>query len=522
MILPSTKPGDNKVQISSGIQIDQDMDEWSIKSDPGHKIRPNLIKTQGDSLTAKVSLTDCLACSGCVTSAETVLIQKHSTEQFMKLFDPSNFVVVAISPQSLASLSLFYNQHNEVETFQKLQTVFTQLSASMVIDLSMFNLLTLQMSYDEFKEQFTQSEKYNKIKSSLGQSDINQQQQTKQPKKVFTQSKQEPGIPILSSECPGWVCYAEKVVGDQAFPFMSKVKSPQQLCGCLLKHYISLKNKISPDRVKIVTVMPCYDKKLEAVRPNFTLREDVGQENPDQEIKEVDTVLATHELVDLINTYHPDFNKIDLYKWVKQEDFLMKGSPSGWGFMELMEQFVDFCQDVKKLHTIAVLNMTSNGYLEYIFRRAAKEIFSINIDPSQPLEYQQGKNKDLKECVLNVEGETVLKFSAAYGFRNIQNVIRNIKRAKCEYDYVEIMACPGGCLNGGGQIKPAQMNMSPKDLLENLEHQIKNMEYRELVPNPEENRNIYQLIQMMSLTYRDWEKTSFKAVEKEITHNIKW
>lgn len=57
---------------------------------------------------------------------------------------------------------------------------------------------------------------------------------------------------------------------------MSKVKSPQQLCGCLLKHYISLKNKLSPENVKIVTVMPCYDKKLEAVRPNFTLSEDVG------------------------------------------------------------------------------------------------------------------------------------------------------------------------------------------------------------------------------------------------------
>ena len=80
----------------------------------------------------------------------------------------------------------------------------------------------------------------------------------------------------MSSECPGWVCYAEKVVGEQAFPFMSKVKSPQQLSGSLLKHYLSLKHKISPERVKFVTVMPCYDKKLEAVRPNFTLHEDIG------------------------------------------------------------------------------------------------------------------------------------------------------------------------------------------------------------------------------------------------------
>ena len=68
----------------------------------------------------------------------------------------------------------------------------------------------------------------------------------------------------------------------------------------------------------------------------------------------------------------------------------------------------------------------------------------------------------MTECVLEVGGKVVLRFSAAYGFRNIQNVIRNIKRGKCEYDYVEIMACPGGCLNGGGQIKPKDFGMDSK------------------------------------------------------------
>lgn len=118
---------------------------------------------------------------------------------------------------------------------------------------------------------------------------------------------------------------------------MSNVKSPQQLCGCLVKHYISLKHKIAPEFVKIVTVMPCYDKKLEAVRPNFTLREDVGQDDPDLEIKEVDTVLATHELIDLIGVEKEGFKDIELYQWAREEDIDMKGSPSGWGFMELME-----------------------------------------------------------------------------------------------------------------------------------------------------------------------------------------
>lgn len=111
----------------------------------------------------------------------------------------------------------------------------------------------------------------------------------------------------------------------------------------------------------------------------------------------------------------------------------------------------------------------------------------MEIDPTQPLQYVQGKNKDLKECVLEVNGKGVLRFAAAYGFRNIQNIIRNIKRGKCEYDYVEIMACPGGCLNGGGQIKPKDFGLEPKVVLEMLESQMAQMEVRELIHNPEEN-----------------------------------
>lgn len=68
-------------------------------------------------------------------------------------------------------------------------------------------------------------------------------------------------LPVISSECPGWVCYAEKRCGDLAVPHMSNVKSGQQLFGQFM-------HLINPD-AKVVTIMPCYDKKLEAVRPDF-------------------------------------------------------------------------------------------------------------------------------------------------------------------------------------------------------------------------------------------------------------
>ena len=78
------------------------------------------------------------------------------------------------------------------------------------------------------------------------------------------------------------------------------------------------------------------------------------------------------------------------------------------------------------------------------------------------------RNADFREVSLEIEGHTVLRFAAAYGFRNIQTLVRKIKRQNCEYDYVEVMACPSGCLNGGGQIK-AHKGQSMQQLLDELD-----------------------------------------------------
>lgn len=112
---------------------------------------------------------------------------------------------------------------------------------------------------------------------------------------------------MISSECPGWVCYAEKRVGDLALPHMSTTKSPQQLFGVLSRLWyqhvnptnVSLSHAndlLQSKKVKTVTLMPCYDKKLEAVRPDFIYGTEETKENHP---KEVDTVLATHELLEL-------------------------------------------------------------------------------------------------------------------------------------------------------------------------------------------------------------------------------
>ena len=90
------------------------------------------------------------------------------------------------------------------------------------------------------------------------------------------------------------------------------------------------------------------------------------------------------------------------------------------------------------------------------------------LEDSDDLVYVPGKNKDLKEVYLKgttISGKevTLLTFAQAYGFRNIQNVMRKIKQGKSPYDYVELMACPSGCVNGGGQVKLSQYQAPPAD-----------------------------------------------------------
>ena len=109
----------------------------------------------------------------------------------------------------------------------------------------------------------------------------------------------------------------------------------------------------------------------------------------------------------------------------------------------------------------------AGGALECVFRHAARTLFGHDVPPG-PLPFKAGRNADLREVSLELGGRRVLHFASAYGFRNIQNVVRRMKSGRCEYDYVEIMACPGACLNGGGQVKPAA-GTTPRALLEALE-----------------------------------------------------
>ncbi|KAJ6756775.1 CYTOSOLIC FE-S CLUSTER ASSEMBLY FACTOR CG17683-RELATED [Salix purpurea] len=365
----------------------------------------------------KISLKDCLACSGCITSAETVMLEKQSLDDFLSNIDKGKAIIVSLSPQSRASLAVYFGI-SPLQVFKKLTTFFKSLGVKAVFDTSSSRDLTLIETCHEFVNRYKQNQ-------------------------LSDNEKSNSALPMLSSACPGWICYAEKQLGSYILPFISSVKSPQQTIGATIKHHICQKMGLRPDEVYHVTVMPCYDKKLEAVRDDFVF--EVEQEDANKSglrITEVDSVLTTGEVLDLIKLKAVDFETLDDHPLDKMltnvnEEGYLYGVPG-----------------------------SSGGYAEIVFRNAARMLYGREIEG--PLAFKSLRNMDFREVTLEVDGKVVLKFALCYGFQNLQNIVRKVKIGKCDYHFVEVMACPSGCLNGGGQIKP-KPQQSPKELLQSLE-----------------------------------------------------
>ncbi|KAJ0402653.1 hypothetical protein P43SY_007518 [Pythium insidiosum] len=449
------KGGDSATSTSGVAKITLETElsaaDWAMEE----TVRPNIIRTDAKE-KATISLDDCLACSGCVTSAETVLISQQSFQEMLDVLRAQRHkrVVVTISPQSRASLAASFDLP-VIQVHRKLVTLFRNLGVHMVIDSTASGDFALLESRAEFLHRFRNQQKtvWARPPSSIAISST----KTEFVEPITAANPvQDPlrAIPMLASACPGWVCYAEKTQPN-AIPFIDTTKSPQQIAGALVKHVVAREHGIAPNEVYHVAVMPCFDKKLEASRKDFL--------DEATEAKDVDCVLATTEIIELMQALDVDFNALELAELTSDELMLSGISPDGTSVLGTS------------------LNAGSGGQLEHIFRYAAKELFGVTVDG--PLQYVAGRNSDFREVSLVVDGQEVLKFAIAYGFRNIQSIMTKIRRNKCPYHYVEIMACPSGCLNGGGQIKP-KSSLEANALLENVTSRFQELQVRSPLDNP--------------------------------------
>ena len=354
----------------------------------------------------KVSLHDCLACSGCITSAETVLLQHQSVGELLaRLADPACCVVVSVSPQSRASLAARLGC-SLAEATQQLLALLGRLGVRYVAETGASRELSLLETAAELVGRL-----------------------------------REPGggaLPLLASSCPGWVCYAEKSCGEAVLRHLSRVKSPQAVMGTLLKRLWAprLGEAAGGRRVYHCSLMPCYDKKLEASRED--LRTEAGE-------AETDCCLTTGELWSELWSA-PDTGTAAPAQALWMDEAGPGGAP--WGHA----------------------GSGSGGYADAAARGAALALWGVSLPPGTPLGWApvRGSSTDFVELRLDpppdAAGATPLRFAAVYGFRNIQTIVRQLKRGVCPYHFVEVMACPGGCLNGGGQGAP-QPGHSPQQAL---------------------------------------------------------
>lgn len=236
-------------------------------------------------------------------------------------------------------------------------------------------------------------------------------------------------LPVFTSCCPGWVNYCTKLYPSIASN-LSTVKSPQQIFGSLINTYFAKSENLASTDMFVVSIVPCLAKKSELLTENINTSEGF----------DVDIAITTKELATIIKNHGIDFANLEDEQF---DNFF--GSASGSG---------------------AIFGNTG-GVTEAIVR-------SLNGMLSQKdkkiLEYKMVRGlENIKEATISV-GDKSISVAVVIGLRNVPKIIEEIKQNPNKYQFVEVMACEGGCIGGAGQPKPENC-----DKIELLKHRAKSL-----------------------------------------------
>lgn len=217
-------------------------------------------------------------------------------------------------------------------------------------------------------------------------------------------------LPILTSCCPGWVNFFEHNFPDM-LDVPSSAKSPQQMFGAIAKSYWAEKMGLRREDIVVVSIMPCLAKKYECQRDEFKL-----DGNPD-----VDIVLSTRELAELIKNYNIDLSEV---------------APQ------------DFDDPLGESTGAAVIFGATGGVIEAA-TRTAYEIFTKK--KLENVDFKQLRGLEgIREAYVDFDG-TPIHIGIAHGLGNARKLLEKVREGKETFHAIEVMACPGGCISGGGQ-----------------------------------------------------------------------
>ena len=254
-------------------------------------------------------------------------------------------------------------------------------------------------------------------------------------------------LPLITSCSPGWIKFCEFYY-PELLPNLSSCNSPQQMQGALIKTWYAETHNIDPKDIVSVSVMPCTAKKFEISRDD---------ENA-AGVPDVDVVLTVRELARMIKRANIDLTM-------------------------LPDEKFDPTMDVST--GAAVIFGATGGVMEAALRTAADTLTGKSLDS---IDYEEVRGTDgIKEAVYNVAGMDV-KVAVASGLSNANEILKKVKNGEADYHFIEIMCCPGGCVNGGGMpIQPSSVRNFVdirKERAKVLYEEDKNLPLRKSHDNP--------------------------------------
>ncbi|MCF8381662.1 MAG: [FeFe] hydrogenase, group A [Bacteroidales bacterium] len=342
----------------------------------------------------------CTNCGQCINRCPTgALVERNNIEDVWNaISDPEMHVVVQTAPAVRVALGEALGFEAGQRVTGKMVSALKRLGFNSVLDT-------------DFTADLTILEEGTELLTRL--------------KHVLVDNRTDVALPLTTSCSPGWIKFIEHIYPD-FLKNVSSCKSPQQMFGALVKTYYAQKRKIDPKTIVSVSIMPCTAKKFEANRPEMR----------SSGFKDVDFVLTTRELARMIRQAGIDFERLEDSNY----DSIM-GESTGAG----------------------VIFGATGGVMEAALRTAYEIVTgrevpfeNLNITPVRGM-------KGVKEAAIKIEGcvdewkflEGVeLKCAIAHGLVNAREIMNRVKTGKAKYHFIEIMACPGGCLGGGGQPIP--------------------------------------------------------------------
>lgn len=350
----------------------------------------------------------CTNCGQCVNRCPTgALIERNYIDQVWDaIYDENTHVVVQTAPAVRVALGEDLGVDTGEIVTGKMVTALKRLGFNSVLDTDFTADLTI---IEEGNELLT------RLKRALVDKDPNVR------------------LPMATSCSPGWIKFIEHTYPEY-LDNLSTCKSPQQMFGALAKTYYAQKRNIDPAKIVSVSIMPCTAKKFEADRPEMR----------SSGFKDVDFVLTTRELAVMIKQAGLDFAKLPESDY----DSIM-GQSTG----------------------AAVIFGATGGVMEAALR-TAYEVVTGRVVPFDGLNITAVRGMDgVREAAITINGTkpewnflegATLKTVVAHGLVNAKKVMDSVRDGKADYHFIEIMACPGGCLGGGGQPVPTNKEIREK------------------------------------------------------------